>query len=263
MLNTVVQLDAPGDIFVEKATPHPDSFLIDVEKDMPLKGQLTLIQGDEVVDEYEWDARYAPIAGPPSSTAAEPAILSASETFEYPIELGSLMHPTESVPVPALAQPDEDVPSAIRESLARFRKDHLNSNRTGFILMRFGSTPAHDTIAQTIKDTLASHGLEAVRADDKEYHSDLYNNIETYLHGCGFGIAVFERFQSDDFNPNVALEVGYMFAQRKPVCLLKDKTLQTLHADLVGKLFRQFDPQAIRKSIPKQLNNWLRDQGLL
>ena len=27
-------------------------------------------------------------------------------------------------------------------------------------------------------------------ARDKEYHEDLYPNIQTYMHGCGFGIAI-------------------------------------------------------------------------
>lgn len=83
----------------------------------------------------------------------------------------------------------------------------------------------------------------AIRADDKQYHDDddLFSNILTYIHGCGFGIAVFERIEIDELNPNVALEVGYMVALGKSICFLKDNTLRTLHADLVGKLYRVFD----------------------
>ncbi len=79
-------------------------------------------------------------------------------------------------------------------------------------------------------DTLASYGITALRADDKDYHEDLFTNIVTYLYGCSFGIAVFERIETDDVNPNVSLEVGYMQGLRKPVCLLKDKTLRALHS---------------------------------
>ncbi len=78
-----------------------------------------------------------------------------------------------------------------------------------------------------------------------------------------FGIALFERLEEDEFNPNVSLEVGYLRALRKPVCLLKDKTLKTLQTDLVGKLYKSFDPQDPKKTIPRELENWLRDKEII
>lgn len=44
------------------------------------------------------------------------------------------------------------------------------------------------------------------------------------MHGCEFGVAVFDRITEDDFNPNVTLEVGYMLGMGRNVLLLKDKT---------------------------------------
>jgi nucleoside 2-deoxyribosyltransferase len=85
----------------------------------------------------------------------------------------------------------------------------------------------------------------------------------TYLYGCGFGIAVFERIEAEEFNPNVSLEVGYMFALNKPVCLLKDRTLKTLHTDLVGKLYKTFDPQDPIKTIPDEVTQWLSDKEII
>ena len=73
----------------------------------------------------------------------------------------------------------------------------------------------------------------------------------------------FERIEEDDFNPNVSLEVGYLLAMQKPTCLLKDKTLRTLPTDLVGKLYKEFDPQRIDSTIPKQLKRWLTDRKLI
>lgn len=128
--------------------------------------------------------------------------------------------------------------------------------------MQFGDTPAHENITQTIKDVLSDHGIKGVRADDKEYHDDLYYNVLTYMHGCGFGVAVFERIEGDSFNPNVSLEVGYMFASLKPVCLLKDRTLTSLQADLVGKLYKQFDTYNPTETISPQLSKWLSDKEL-
>jgi hypothetical protein len=75
---------------------------------------------------------------------------------------------------------------------------------------------------------------------------------------CGFGIAVFERLTQDQFNPNVSLEVGYMMALRKPVCLLKDLTLHSLSSDLAGKIYENFDVQRPEETLPLALDNWLR-----
>jgi hypothetical protein len=67
------------------------------------------------------------------------------------------------------------------------------------------SAPFDELLAASISDALTVHGLKALRADSKAYHSDLYTNILTYVYGCSFGIAIFERIEQDDFNPNVAL----------------------------------------------------------
>jgi nucleoside 2-deoxyribosyltransferase len=153
-------------------------------------------------------------------------------------------------------------PVEIQKSLARFCKDYPEPLAVAFLMMKFGETPAHKTFVQTIREAFAKHGIEVLRADDREYHDDLFPNVRTYMHGCGLGIAVFERIEADDFNPNVSLEVGYMLAMGKPVCLLKDKTLKTLQSDLVGKLYKPFDTQNAKMSLPKQIDKWISDKGL-
>jgi hypothetical protein len=130
-------------------------------------------------------------------------------------------------------------------------------------MMRFEDTPAHQNIHEAINETLTSHGLTAVRADGRRYHDDLLYNVRTYLHGCSFGIAIFERISTDDFNPNISLEVGYLMAAGKPVLLLKDRTLKTLHTDLAGRIYDPFDFQDPHGSIPSVLEKWLRDKGVI
>jgi hypothetical protein len=159
--------------------------------------------------------------------------------------------------------PLHTTPPEIQQSLREFRLDYPDPKKVAFIMMKFGATPAHTKIVQGIKDALAPHGIEAVRADEKEYHPDLLSNILTYLYGCGFGIAVFERIERDDFNPNVSLEVGYILALKKEVCLLKDKTLVALHTDLVGRLYREFDPQDPVASIAPVLTKWMQDRRVI
>lgn len=153
-------------------------------------------------------------------------------------------------------------PPAIADSLATFRLDHPDPAKVAFVMMRFGTTRAHTTITETIRSTLQPLGITALRADDKEYHQDLFPNVLTCVFGCGFGIAVFECLEHEQHNPNVALEVGYMYALRKPVCLLKDKTLRDMPADIIGRLYRPFDAQNPSGTIPETLSKWLKDQGL-
>jgi len=154
------------------------------------------------------------------------------------------------------------VPSGVEESLGRFRRDYTDSDKVAFLMMRFGKTKAHESIVAGIRAALDPQGIAVLRADDKQYHDDLFPNVLTYIYGCRFGIAVFERIETEEFNPNVALEVGYMFALRKEVCLLKDRTLKTLQTDLVGKLYKEFDPQDPVATIPNELSRWLIDKDL-
>lgn len=152
-------------------------------------------------------------------------------------------------------------PIEIRDSVGRLRADYPAPEKCAFIMMRFGKTKAHENIVSGINTAIEPFGITALRADTKQYHDDLFYNILTYIYGCGLGIAIFERIESEQFNPNVAMEVGYMFALRKPVCLLKERTLATLQTDLIGKLYRSFDSLDPHATIPQELSAWLRDKG--
>lgn len=150
----------------------------------------------------------------------------------------------------------------IQDSLSRFRADYPDASKVAFIMMQFGQTRAHVEITEAVRSGLAACGIEGVRADGKRYHDNLFYNVLTYMHGCGLGMAIYERIETQAPNPNVALEVGYLFAMRKPVCLLKDQTLDTLHADLVGQLYDPFDPQDPARTIPPLVSKWLADKSL-
>lgn len=155
----------------------------------------------------------------------------------------------------------QKAPVEITDSLSAFRKDHPKPRENAFIMMRFNSGGQNASICNSVREALRKFNIDGLRADDKTYHDDLFWNIMTYIYGCGLGIAVYERIESESFNPNVSLEVGYMLALGKPVCLLKDKTLKTLHSDLIGKLYQPFDVFNPSTSIPLSLHKWLEDKG--
>ena len=153
------------------------------------------------------------------------------------------------------------IPIEITESLRVFRTDHPSPRASAFIMMRFDDGEQEKGILKTVQQTLKSSGIKGMRADDKHYHDDVYWNIMTYIYGCGFGIAIYDRIKSNIFNPNVALEVGYMLALDKPVCLLVDQTLNNLQTDIIGKIYKPFDTYNPSKSIPPVLHKWLEDKG--
>lgn len=155
------------------------------------------------------------------------------------------------------------IPTEIKESIKRFRRDYPDPEKVAFLMMQYGRTRIHSDIVEAIRNTLSRFGLTAVRADDKQYHDDIFYNIQTYLYGCGFGIAIFERLEADYFNPNVSLEIGFMIALSKKVCLLKDKNIKTLHSDLVGRLYCPFDIQNSDTTIKDALTKWMLDLEII
>jgi hypothetical protein len=152
-------------------------------------------------------------------------------------------------------------PVEIQHSIKNFQLDYPDHLKTAFIIMQFRETTAHQKIFEAIKNTLSSNGIIGLRADDKQYHDDLLQNVITYMHGCSFGIAVFERIEGEEFNPNISLEVGYLMAMMKPICLLKDKSLKTLHTDIIGRVYQVFDPYDPFATISRELSSWLSQKG--
>lgn len=104
--------------------------------------------------------------------------------------------------------PFEDIlmrrpPIEITSSLAAFKSDFPDPSRLAVVMMQFSQSKAHHQILAAIRHALDPHQFVALRADDKQYNDDLLLNILTYVYGCRFGIAVFERIEGDAFNPNV------------------------------------------------------------
>ena len=106
-------------------------------------------------------------------------------------------------------------------------------------------------------------GLRGHRADDKCYPGDrnLWDNVCTYMIGCKYGIALLEDIIADEFNPNVALEYGFMRALGKPTLLLKERRFKA-RADILGTLWEEFDILDIETSITSAVSRWLRDVGV-
>ena len=151
----------------------------------------------------------------------------------------------------------------VRPAVLALLEEYPHYDKNCFVIMPFRNTAVHSEIFDVISSTLTGCGLTALRADTKIFSDDLFLNILAYLHGCKFGIAVFERVLTQDFNPNVSLEVGYLLGLRKPVLLLKDQTLPRLPSDLVGRLYTEFNTFDVKGTLPAGIQHWLVNKKLL
>ena len=145
----------------------------------------------------------------------------------------------------------------LEPELRTFLADHPNPERNVFIMMRFIETEQFREIHTTIVDTLAERGFNGLRADDREYHSDLWANVEVYLTGCHYGITVFDDMEQRDHSPNVALELGYMKAKRRRCLILRERTLPELPTDVIGRLYKSFDKFQIAKTVRSEVTRWI------
>ena len=152
----------------------------------------------------------------------------------------------------------------LADHLVTFLDDHPNPDKNVFIMMRFFPSAQLDEVFASIKSALATLGFNAVKANDRDYTTELWSNIQVYIHGCKYGIAVFEDFTVNrEFNPNVSLELGYMLGTRKRVLILKEQTLPVLPADVVGRLYKEFDKFNITPTVSQKVTDWIQvDLGL-
>jgi hypothetical protein len=164
-------------------------------------------------------------------------------------------------PLPPLPPGYEELAGDCR----KFLSDHPDIDRNVFIMTRFVPGNALLTLLdQELRRTLCRHGLNALRADDRMYPTDrqLWKNVCVYMLCCRYGVAVLEDRIRDEFNPNVALEYGFMRALDKPTLLLKDAGFHNLRADILGTLHETFDLTDIAGSLARPIESWIRDLGL-
>lgn len=134
-----------------------------------------------------------------------------------------------------------------------------------FIMTPFLEGSRFKKMLEVIKKVLADNGLKGWIAHDKQVDSELWGNVQSYLLGCKYGIAIFMHEEDVTvstkpyFNPNVSIELGYMLGRGKQILLLKDKKLDSLQTDLFGSLYHEFDLIDYKRSIRKEIENWLKD----
>lgn len=169
---------------------------------------------------------------------------------------------TASLSEPENYEIGRQVPIHLVQAVEKIKSDHPGKT-IAFLIMRFTKGRHYDNIVSVIKKSLADKDIVVLRADDKQYHDDVLYNILAYIYACHFGIAVFDRITDNTVNPNITFEVGYMMGLNKDVCLLKERSMQSLNTDIIGRLYREFDIQEIDTTIAPGILKWIEDKELL
>ena len=146
----------------------------------------------------------------------------------------------------------------LEDGLREFLRDHPEPSRNVFVMMRFQESEQMEEILHAIRAELSAQEFHAIRAArTRDYTGELWTNVETCMLGCKLGIAVFEDIEERSFNPNVALELGWMLARRRRCLMLKEKRLPALPTDMIGRLYKPFDAFNIRSSVQQRVKEWL------
>lgn len=124
-----------------------------------------------------------------------------------------------------------------------------------FIMIRYHQR--NDTLLASLKRALAENRLTGILASEHNLTDDLYNPIACLL-CCSKGIAVFDEPDVQQvFNPNVAYELGMMHLLGRNSLILKHKTLQSLHTDILMRLYKEYSsPNDARD----HTNTWIANQ---
>lgn len=148
----------------------------------------------------------------------------------------------------------------------RFFVDHPAYDRNVFIMTRF--EPGNRLLTrldEELRKALCRQRLTGIRADDRVYprDRDLWDNVCVHMLCCSLGVAVLEDRVQNEFNPNVALEYGFMRALDKPVLLLVDSGFRNLRADVIGTVREAFDiaDPDLAGTLTEPIGNWVRDLG--
>jgi hypothetical protein len=137
---------------------------------------------------------------------------------------------------------------------------------TVFVMTKFPEennlSPEHVRLAEVIEHVITSlkgNGYHPRIASEKRppYHQGLWDNVEAYLFCYRSGVAIVENKCKNEFNPNVAMEWGWMRANKRVLYLI-EKDFEHI-ADTAGLLYGRFswdDPQpgiiaAINRHFPK------------
>jgi hypothetical protein len=108
------------------------------------------------------------------------------------------------------------------------------------------------------REVCEQHGLEFHLASDGQIMEDLWANVAAYLWGNKHAIAFYENRTGKGLNYNLNIEVGSTLVLGRRLAILKDKPVENLPTDLVGRIYKEVD-LAKPATVASALHVWCRD----
>ncbi len=136
------------------------------------------------------------------------------------------------------------------------RRFEANYTQNVFVMMRYRDDKKYRQIEDAVRSNLLRYGLTACLAKDRAFTDDLWANIVFYMKNSRYGIAVFEEMDEREYNPNISMELGFLYALERRCLLLKDKRMPRLPTDICGKIYKNFDTYKIEESIGAKIREW-------
>lgn len=129
-----------------------------------------------------------------------------------------------------------------------------------FIMIKYRDN--NQLLREHIGDILMKNNLNCVYADDPQWRitDDIYNPLAV-LCCCKYGIAIFDTPEKNqNFNPNVAYELGIMHFQKKEcLILINSKIINAKPFDLLAKLHKSYTDSLETENL---INSWLIEIGI-
>jgi hypothetical protein len=164
--------------------------------------------------------------------------------------------------LPQIIAGTQHSPPEITLSLERLRRKHPDPARLGFLMAPPTQDRMSEAIVRTIIKTAARHEI-SILSPEGQFHADLWTNVRTLLHGCSFGIAIYEYAGGEEPRVNAGIEIGYLLALNKPVLLLQGRNVAEQPEDLMARFCVDFDEHDPAQTIPEQFERWLMNNGVI
>jgi hypothetical protein len=133
------------------------------------------------------------------------------------------------------------------EKLGEFFGEHPY-DKSVFIMTKYPDNPPKTpldaqlkTVIETVSKAVRDSGYKPHLASDKIYHPELFRNIEVYMLGCSKAIAIVESKHTQELNPNVMMEWGWLRSTDRKVLYLVEKDFNRARADISGLINKEFD----------------------
>jgi hypothetical protein len=150
--------------------------------------------------------------------------------------------------------------------LGQFRRE-ASFEKSVFIMTKFPEGESQrarelSAVIKTVQRAISAAGFVPRIASERMYFDDVWSNVELYLLGCRYGVAIVEGRFKPELNPNVAMEWGWMRGLGKDVLFLVEKQANKfVRADWSGLIRQEFSWNEPRQTIPHHVRGWLESRG--